>query len=587
MRTATSIVRTIQALASLTCLVACGADNDVGGSLDTGVEEPLGSTEQDLSAQCGGDDSNALAASLAVAIAKELGRWDVNTDFTISNGKLELSGTGKLHCGTGCSNITALLRLQDDASSVITNHSPATYRSKLTGWYTKQKSTLDNLVVNTMLNVDKGVYRIRSASSGKYIVPAGGSISSGAALQQSDQYSASAASQWRVILKGTAHQLINVKSGMCADLTSNATTTGMGLVQRSCNGSSTQAYRFNGKDGKYTIRTGNAPGALNQTPAVLVLNASTANGASIAQGGFSASSESQKWFFEPYGTGVHEDLTALARAVYTIKAEHSGMNIGVSSGSIADGATVVQQIYASTDDRFHWYLTPSATSGATTRYQLINRRTGRCLDLADPNNAGSKLIQRACSTAYSQTFFFNSTGEGSHVMWTSLGRTVDVPGGTLSSGAQLASGPSGGGWAPYNRFTFSPITAGEPHRLAYSHTTQDGLCGQYDWFDITQPNGVVLDDPGSSYVQLIFAGGKQTATGADVNPYIGQQVSGDQVAIDPTYGLTDDHSTSSGVCTASCVKISGLNVAGQCCSCNAVTKKFVRSAWSTTTYLCQ
>jgi hypothetical protein len=49
-------------------------------------------------AACGGDDSNALSAALAVAIGNELGRWDVNTDFAIVGSKLELSATGKLHC---------------------------------------------------------------------------------------------------------------------------------------------------------------------------------------------------------------------------------------------------------------------------------------------------------------------------------------------------------------------------------------------------------------------------------------------------------------------------------------------------------
>jgi hypothetical protein len=35
-------------------------------------------------------------------------------------------------------------------------------------------------------------------------------------------------------------------------------------------------------------------------------------------------------------------------------------------------------------------------------------------------------------------------------------------------------------------------------------------------------------------VPLIFAGGKQTPTGTDLNPYIAQQVNRSQVAIDPS-----------------------------------------------------
>jgi hypothetical protein len=581
MRTQSTTRRTLQAITSAALLAACGADYDMSGPLDADAGEAIGSVEQGLSAQCGGDDSNALVASLAVATANELGRWDVNTDFTVKNGKLELSATGSLHCGTACGNITALLRLQDDASSVITNHSPSTYRSKLTSWYGAQKGKLDNLVVNTMLNVDKGVYRIKSASSGKYVVPANGSRSSGAALQQSNAFNTSTASQWRVVLKGAAHQLVNVQSGLCADLSSNTTSFPTSLVQRACSSSATQRFNFSVTDkNDYYIRPGNAPGAGDATRALMVANASISNGAAIVQHEFRPSFAHEHFLFEPVGTPP-QPLLALARAVYTIKAGHSGMNIGVSSGSLADGASVVQQAYAASDDRFHWYLTPLGGMG----YQLINRRTGSCLDLQDANSSTSRIVQRRCSTSASQNFYFNATGEGSHVLWTSKGVTVDVPNGSQSSGAQLVQGSKA--WQPYNKLTFEPITAGEPHRLTFDRAVPGGPCGDYYWYDVAQPNGEPLDDPASTYVQLIFAGGKQTPTGSDANPFIAQQVSGNQVAIDPTYGLNDNGSTSSGSCTASCAKVSKQNVAGQCCSCAGVTKKFVKAAWNAQTFVCQ
>ena len=70
---------------------ACGADGDYEPASEPELAEgeelysldELGTTEQAVSAACGGDDSNALAAALAVAIGNELGRWDVNTDFQI------------------------------------------------------------------------------------------------------------------------------------------------------------------------------------------------------------------------------------------------------------------------------------------------------------------------------------------------------------------------------------------------------------------------------------------------------------------------------------------------------------------------
>jgi hypothetical protein len=59
------------------------------------------------------------------------------------------------------------------------------------------------------------------------------------------------------------------------------------------------------------------------------------------------------------------------------------------------------------------------------------------------------------------------------------------------------------------------------------------------------------------------------------------------VAIDPTYGLNDEDTTSTGSCTAACTKVSTTNIAGSCCSCGGVNKTFKRSAFSTSVYLCQ
>jgi hypothetical protein len=582
----------MRAAASLLMLAGCGAGYEPGYESDDNfsvademsaeqemsVEEEIGTAEQALSAACGGDDSNALSAALAVAIGNELGRWDVTTDFQVVNGKLELSTTGKLHCGSGCGNITALLRLQDDVSSAIKNHSPATYRSKLTSWYGQQKTKLTSLV-NDMLNVDQGVFRIRSKLSGKYIVPRGGATASGTNLEQSDQYNGSNASQWRVVLKGTSQQLINVKSGQCMDLLSD-TSARNNIVQRPCNGSTTQNFRLGQLDaGVLTVRS-------KHNQALTPLTSSTANGAAIVQDVVKGTTNEQ-FIFEAYGGGAHRDLLETATAVYSLKVAHTGMAIGVSSGSVNDGVSVVQQPYVATDDRFHWYVTQLGTGTVNniqqTTYQFMNRRTGKCLDL--DGSSPKRLIQRTCSTAYNQRFMLTPTGNLRQVAYTVNGNAMGIQNGSTASGAALVEG--GKTWETYNMLAFEPILAGEPHRLRFNRKEAGGPCGNYYWYDVTEPNGLALDDPGSTYVQLIFAGGKQTPNGADVNPFIAQKVSGNQVAIDPTYGLNDSSSTSSGGCTKSCLKISTSNVAGQCCSCNGVSKKFAKASWSGTTYMCQ
>lgn len=59
-----------------------------------------------------------------------------------------------------------------------------------------------------------------------------------------------------------------------------------------------------------------------------------------------------------------------------------------------------------------------------------------------------------------------------------------------------------------------------------------------------------------------------------------------KASVDPTYGLSEDGSTSTGSCEAACTKFSTVNVAGACCSCNGATKKYVKSAFSPSIYLC-
>src|SRR5688572_11257574 len=164
-------IRTMTTLAAGALLAACASDFDAN-SFDPELD--LGTVQQ-AAAACAGDDVNydynAFAASLAVAVANELGRWDANADFEVRNGKLELSSTGTTRCNSspqGCSNVTAMLRLQDDASSVVPNHSPSIYRNKLVTWYQNQKSKLTALVSQRLI-VDKGVYKLRVKHSGKYM----------------------------------------------------------------------------------------------------------------------------------------------------------------------------------------------------------------------------------------------------------------------------------------------------------------------------------------------------------------------------------------------------------------------------------
>jgi hypothetical protein len=584
MQSVNSVRRFISPLTGIALLVACGApvEEPASGNGDGQSQEAqFGTSEEALSASCGGsDDSNMLAAGLAVAIAKELGRWDVNTDFVVSNGQLALSATGQLHCGSNCPRITALLALQADSTSTVPNHIPANYRANLSNWYAQQQTALTNLVAQKLTRTE-GIFQIRSNTTGKYIVPAAGSTASGAGLQESDQYTSTTASQWTVKLNGTKRQLVNVKSGLCMDLSSD-TSGSTAIVQRACSGVHTQDFRLGLLNpGILTIRS-------DYNQAFIPQGGSGNNNTPIVQSTVTGAAQ-EGWVFAPYGSGTHLDLTETITAVFSLKVASTGYGYAVASSSTSDGVAVVQQPYVATDDRFHWYVTQVGTynnnGSVQIQYQFENRRTGKCMDL--DGSSPQHIIQKTCSTSQTQRFLMAPTGNLRNVMYAYGGNTVDVQNGSTASGAPLVVGSAGEGWQYYNMVTFDPIIAIEPHHLTYSYTAANAaLCGNYDWYSIAQPNGMALADPASTYVELIFAGGKQTASGSDTNPYIAEQVSGNQVAIDPTYGLDASSTSSTGSCAAACLSVSTASLTGLCCSCNGAAKKFSKSTFNTNTYLC-
>lgn len=120
----------------------------------------------------------------------------------------------------------------------------------------------------------------------------------------------------------------------------------------------------------------------------------------------------------------------------------------------------------------------------------------------------------------------------------------------------------------------------ELHKLTLVGPVSLGGCGVHYKFAVAKDTGATLLYPGQLKWKLTFAD--------QANGWVDfRNLGGGFVAIDPTYGLNDDTTTSSGSCAAACTKISTTDITGQCCSCSGVSKKFARSAWSATTFLCQ
>jgi cellulose binding protein with CBM10 domain len=118
----------------------------------------------------------------------------------------------------------------------------------------------------------------------------------------------------------------------------------------------------------------------------------------------------------------------------------------------------------------------------------------------------------------------------------------------------------------------------EEHTLTFQKSEKGGCDTNY-FFVAKATNGTALKYPGQLKNKLLWAD--------KTNPYVAFKNVGETVSVDPTYGLNEEGSASSGSCTAACTKISSSNIAGGCCSCNGTTKSFVKSTWNATTFLCQ
>jgi hypothetical protein len=119
----------------------------------------------------------------------------------------------------------------------------------------------------------------------------------------------------------------------------------------------------------------------------------------------------------------------------------------------------------------------------------------------------------------------------------------------------------------------------EQHKLTFVSKTA-GACDTLFTYNATNPSGGALTAPAQLKNKLIFFGGTS-------NPYLSFSSTGTTVSIDPTYGLADMSTTSTGSCSAACIQISSASLTGACCSCNGVTKKFVKASFNASTYLCQ
>jgi hypothetical protein len=134
-----------------------------------------------------------------------------------------------------------------------------------------------------------------------------------------------------------------------------------------------------------------------------------------------------------------------------------------------------------------------------------------------------------------------------------------------------------------NNLTTCPV---ETHKLVPAGTASLGGCGVHYKFNVTKDATGTLLYPKQLRWKLHFAD--------QANGWVDFVAPGErglplgQVAIDPSYGLNEDVTNTSGGCTVACTKISSTTILGNCCTCGGVNKQFARiSTTNPNIYACQ
>jgi hypothetical protein len=127
----------------------------------------------------------------------------------------------------------------------------------------------------------------------------------------------------------------------------------------------------------------------------------------------------------------------------------------------------------------------------------------------------------------------------------------------------------------------SGACAAPNHDLRYTHV-ENGSCDKKFFFDplyMGTQNWLTTADADKLKNKLKFLGYPS-------NKMLNFYLRNGQVSVDPTYGLNEGVTVTAGSCDIAAVKVSSSDLSGKCCNVGGATKKYVRSTFSSSVYLC-
>lgn len=157
---------------------------------------------------------------------------------------------------------------------------------------------------------------------------------------------------------------------------------------------------------------------------------------------------------------------------------------------------------------------------------------------------------------------------------------VTFPGGILLDSALLRQKLKEG-WNAQMSCNSSGACNARTHDLRYHHV-ENGSCDKKYFFDPFYM-GTTSRMSYSDADRLKY---KLTFLGYPTNKMLNFYIRDGQVSVDPTYGLNEGATVTAGSCDTAWTKYSTSDLSGRCCNPNGIIKKYVRSSFSTSLYLC-
>ncbi len=121
------------------------------------------------------------------------------------------------------------------------------------------------------------------------------------------------------------------------------------------------------------------------------------------------------------------------------------------------------------------------------------------------------------------------------------------------------------------------------HDLQYTNWER-GSCDVKYFFNVVKKDTTTRI---TDYNTLFAYENNLVAFGYPENKMLNFYIRNGQISVDPTSGLNEGGTTTSGSCSVACTRFSATNVAGSCCSCNGSNGTFQKSTFSPLMYLCK